>query len=125
MASKVLRAATANARIIGPVTLSSAAWRGGEEAPERVQVVVRRGEQPDLLLAHSAGPGVEGADVEAAAELPGDRAAELFLGHHGSPMMGVFLMSTERTVAASSHAPLDVTAWGASAAQRPHAVQRP
>jgi hypothetical protein len=46
--------------------------RGGEEEAEPVQVVVGRGEQPDLLLAHRARPGVQGADVQAAAELRGD-----------------------------------------------------
>ena len=51
--------------------------RGGEEEAEPVQVVVGRGEQPDLLLADRARAGVQRADVQAAAELRGDRVPQL------------------------------------------------
>ena len=54
--------------------------RGREEEAEPVQVVMRRGEQPDLLLARRAGPGVQGADVQAAAELAGDPLPQLVRG---------------------------------------------
>ena len=50
--------------------------RGREEEPEPVQIVMRGGEEPDLLLADRARSGVQGADVQAAPELPGDALAQ-------------------------------------------------
>ena len=112
--------------------------RRGEEEAEPVQVVVRRGEQPDLLLADRAGPGVQRADVQAAAELRATvRRSSSKLSaavclvpslarHADLPPSGMCLTS----VRAGGRGQLELTAGrtaacGASARQRPQAVHAP